>query len=432
MIRFVAPIVFAIGCRLNIEDVPRTDGGAGTDDSDIDAPILRPVQVTIVGRGAVSGPSGICASECTLDGGLGDLTLTAYGAVTWSLAPSSMCAGTTCTVPDGVDAITITFVQTVPQANRVFITSTEASTTAGRAAFDTLCQNLATQANLSGTFVAFISTSTQIARDRLSGARGWIRMDGLPVLDQPTDIGSPNLPRSILFDETGAPRPSLNVVSGSSETGELNDTCADWTTVSGTQMSLGMSSAGAEWMLGGWAGGCLATAPTFCMQTDKNIAVDVNGPAFPIGRRIFVSVATLTTAGADSADQVCQTEADAAGLGGTFRALLATSTQSAAARFGSLAGPWRRTDNVLVTLGALDAGRFDAAILRNAMGTLHSASVNFGANDFHTPALLTENCNDWTLLDSSYIPIVSPKFIGLFDDPLAGSCGNQSLLCAEL
>ena len=37
---------------------------------------------------------------------------------------------------------------------------------------------------MTGDFVAFVSTSTVQARDRLTGSRGWVRLDGLPFVDQ--------------------------------------------------------------------------------------------------------------------------------------------------------------------------------------------------------------------------------------------------------
>jgi hypothetical protein len=74
-------------------------------------------------------------------------------------------------------------------ANFVFVTSSahapiELGPDLGAA--DAICAARATEANLPGTYVAWLSTSTRQARDRLAGARGWVRVDGRPVADGST------------------------------------------------------------------------------------------------------------------------------------------------------------------------------------------------------------------------------------------------------
>jgi hypothetical protein len=86
------------------------------------------------------------------------------------------------------------------------------------------------------------------------------------------------------------------------------------------------------------------------------------------GRQAFVTVQTFAVdaSGPAKADQLCATEAATAGLSGTFKALLAMTSQSAISRVPfSLTGPnWVRLDGVpLAALPlALAAGQIDAPL----------------------------------------------------------------------
>ena len=70
----------------------------------------------------------------------------------------------------------------------------------------------------------------------------------------------------------------------------------------------------------------------------------------PAGKRIFVTsqryIAQL--GGLSSADIRCQTLANLASLGGTFKAWLSDDTTSAASRMAQSSGPYVRVDNVLL------------------------------------------------------------------------------------
>ncbi|MBA3541511.1 MAG: hypothetical protein H0T79_18000, partial [Deltaproteobacteria bacterium] len=46
----------------------------------------------------------------------------------------------------------------------------------------------ASEAQLPGTFVAWLSLGATDARDRLAGARGFERIDGLAIADQPGEV----------------------------------------------------------------------------------------------------------------------------------------------------------------------------------------------------------------------------------------------------
>src|SRR5690606_988458 len=61
--------------------------------------------------------------------------------------------------------------------NIVFVTSTQhvAQDLGGLEGADRICADRAAAAGLPGTYVAWLSTRTVDARDRLAGARGWVR-----------------------------------------------------------------------------------------------------------------------------------------------------------------------------------------------------------------------------------------------------------------
>ena len=114
----------------------------------------------------------------------------------------------------------------------MFISSIELATPfGGLAAADTFCQARAKSLGLGGTFIAMLSTSTVNMRDRLAGSRGWVRLDGVSVLDQPS-TGWTLQVNPIDVDETGTKDVSRNgVFTGTNDQGDVSATrtCGDWT-----------------------------------------------------------------------------------------------------------------------------------------------------------------------------------------------------------
>src|SRR5437879_12668371 len=73
-------------------------------------------------------------------------------------------------------------------ANLAFVSSMTYAPGAlgGPAGADAACNQLAASAGRSGSFVAWISTNTTNAIDRIAGARGWTRVAGPALGDQPS------------------------------------------------------------------------------------------------------------------------------------------------------------------------------------------------------------------------------------------------------
>jgi hypothetical protein len=89
----------------------------------------------------------------------------------------------------------------------VFVTSTtHTGNLGGLAGADQICQALADQAQLGGTFKAWLSDSTTNARDRLTRAKvPYMRTDNVQVAVDFTDLTDGGLAAPLLVDERGLP-----------------------------------------------------------------------------------------------------------------------------------------------------------------------------------------------------------------------------------
>ena len=126
----------------------------------------------------------------------------------------------------------------------VFVTSKVSSgNLGGLSGADAMCQSLAGQASLLGTYKAWLSSTTSSAASRLTHSTGpYVLVNGVPVATSWTGLTHPPLLSAIDIDENGSPAPpaasgttsgpgawtatnpdgSLGTVSGA--------TCTDWTT----------------------------------------------------------------------------------------------------------------------------------------------------------------------------------------------------------
>jgi hypothetical protein len=280
--------------------------------------------------------------------------------------------------------------------NVMFVSSAlqPAATLGGLAGADATCSALAGAAGMTGTFVAWLSTSTGDAWTRLGSARGWVRPDGKPFTDRVADLRAgvvfypPRLDEKLGDYTGGAPY----VVTATGPDGTLvSGSCGDWTNAS-SGPTYGFPYAGT----GGWTGGagtvtgCDNPTQIYCFQIDHDVAV---APPPPAGRRAFVTAGTFDpSTGVGGADTLCATEATSAGLSGSFRALIATTTATAASRF-TLGTPWYRIDGVEVTS---DLMTLLAPIDVEANGTYGATTPVTGANDAFSLATMAIDCNDWT------------------------------------
>jgi hypothetical protein len=305
--------------------------------------------------------------------------------------------------------------------NIVFVSSelVQPAELGGLRGADELCQELADDAGLSGTYVAWLSDSEHSAEERLGDARGWVRTDGRPVADTRKQLSNSELFYPIHLDEQGNrvhSSPTEGVVltgslpDGSADAGEESDFCADWTDDSGWGAVVGSTDhGGPSWSSRGpytfAQESCKASLHLYCFGIDAAEPLQVD---FEDTRVAFVTAdSPETNMGIAHFDQVCQSEAEEAGLAGTYLALLPTVGQSAASRFDLAGLPWGRTDGVPLMEQASDltSSTLLAPINHLADGSLLEPYgwVAVGAPTPGTPGVVgdpTNNeagtCNDWS------------------------------------
>ncbi len=361
--------------------------------------------------GVISADAGIsCGTTCSATYAYGAaVTLTAtpdanQSFVGWSGAG---CAG------KGRCSFTITSDTTAvatfsPAPNIVFVTSTTHNAAlGGLAGADTLCKERAQAAGLSGTYQAWLSTSTVNAKDRLGTASGWVRPDGKPVLNHAGDIASNRFFYPVRLDESGTDVGNVWVWTATSSDGARvayadSTTCADFTTAtpdptryvySGLASSVGVEFTSRNLL------NCDSELHLYCFGTDRTAVVSVD-PA-TTGRHAFASLEAWSPGtGIASADALCQREASAANLPGTYKALLASAGASAASRFNANGTPWIRSDGIPLTSSAsgfFSAAFWDAALNVTADGQKYLSGGLYwsGAGTMTTAGTNATTCSNW-------------------------------------
>jgi hypothetical protein len=292
--------------------------------------------------------------------------------------------------------------------NYVFVTSATIALDFGSLdAADKICADTAKAAKLPGTYVAWLSTSTINARQRLGTARGWIRPDGAPFADTIADIISNRIFYPPVIDENGRElRGSYKkepVVTGTLANGTVGGTCMDWTTAVNSQNFFPTVGVTTDTPIG-WTAfddrdypvGCDIGAHLYCFGVDHTTPVQVVPQP---GKKAFVSDGSFTMLGLDGADRLCAAEATRAHLTGTFMALLATTGATAASRFPSPDHRWVRVDGVPLVEPGQDLfrdGPRTALLSVTSSGAPTDAWIMTGAGSPLTlsPDLLS-SCRNW-------------------------------------
>lgn len=345
--------------------------------------------------------------------------------------------GNSCKVTPGEDGVRLR-VQTVA-SNFAFCTSQKfTGNLGGVAGADAKCTQAAKNAGLPGAYVAWVSSSASDARARgLSLARGFVRVDGLPFTDAVLDASGADLTEGEVFypltvDERGNPVTAGELAfTGTLASGlRAPSNCLDWTSSAPAESGLTGApyNGSVAWTEGGGDAPCNVGRRLYCLRSERNVATAPKAP--PATHRVaFVSDGTFTpsAAGLDDADALCASEATAATLTGTFKALLATSTAAAQTRVRTAVnvGGWYRPDDTPLfpdprVLGAANATPL-AAITQKADGTYlaNAADVWTGIDrgTHESASAASATCTDWTsdapaesgLLGEA--PAVSPRFL---------------------
>jgi hypothetical protein len=300
--------------------------------------------------------------------------------------------------------------------NVVFVTTATVTpgSLGGLASADAVCQSTAVAASLPGTYIAWLSTSTTNAIDRLAGSRGWVRTDGVPFSDRPSDIAAGLIwsPISLLADGSEQAFDASSVVTGTVAAGTVANAtnCSGWTAMSG------FAEVGSlDHTIGGWtdnlaSSSCSAASRIYCFGVGNQVPVMTSPPT---GRRAFLSTAISSITSPAALDARCAQDASTAGVAGTFLAFIATSTTSAIGRFDTTGARWERLDGIpLAPSAAALAAGLRVPLNLHADGTYDTAERAWtGATD---PASLASgaSCVDWTSASPSKMGNLGMVFSG--------------------
>ena len=412
----VAAVSLLAGCGsiLGIGDPRLLDaGGAGTDLDGGSQPQSFTLTVVASGgavaaRSVTSGDGAIdCGATCShaYAGGT-QVTLTAAAASGKGLAFQTWagdCAGSanapTCTLlMDQARNVSATFAP----VNYVFISAATFDASMGVLAGDTVCQTEATARGFpdASRYIAWLSDINAPAAGRIVAARGWVRLDGLPVLDSPNDVTRILYPPRL--GSLGQDLTSVRVVTGTDAIGSSAANCLNFTTNGSMQMAaVGQPGSGA----GGWTD----AGDTPCNGTDLHVycfgtaAVSQVVPPAVSGRLAFASDGTFNpSTGRGMADALCKGEATAGGLPGDYLALVSLIAEAASQRFDTTGPVWVRRDGVQLTTRPSDLFAGDGLVAAlDVTGTTryldHNDRIWTGSDKPNTAGMFElSTCNDWS------------------------------------
>lgn len=319
-----------------------------------------------------------------------------------------------------------------PRPNYIFATSTtHAGDLGGVAGADAICANDATAAGLDGTFVAWISGGTSMV-SRLDGSRGWARTDGVPIADLPSDFLLQRILNPLAVDELGNPirAGTQHVWTGTRGDGGHADTCMEWTSTA-TSATYGDLHHGGSRFTAQGSESCDTPNRLLCVEVGRVVPVVVAAGSGPFA--FVTSGVWASGAGRASADAACQTDAQQAGLPGSYLAALPTSTETTAARFDLDGAPWTRPDGVALAPTAEQLFTSDyLSSFPNRTADGQPIDVATWAGD---PLSLADWCTDWTLTTGNWYGIVgditSDRRGEVFGLDVRGCHENHHLLCLQ-
>lgn len=401
-----------------------------------EAGVRKPQKVKLIGIGiaAVATPTGTATPTATA-------SETATASATATATPTATPTITSTATPTATPS---------PGVNVVFVTSQVYDGSidgTGISGADSACQMLANNAGLpTGTYKAWLSTSTVDAVSRLGSARAFVRVDGAPIADQASDLTSGKILNPIDLDESGndiREAENSDVWTGSTNAGTLSPygTCNDWTSISGGEFgeSGHFDGGPAQWSDDNEAFGCNDNEQLHLYCFDTSHAEQLTYTPVS-GRVAFVSKTDLDpSTGIAMADKICQTEASSAGLANadTFMALLSTSTASAASRFDMTVGskPFVRPDGIKIAdAPSLAMGAISSGIWQHADGTYSTVFDQNPSTGSTAPNLrgnLTDTCDDWSSETSTEIFGSSTETAIWWDELSGWGCAPGPVFCLE-
>jgi len=405
---------FLVGCSSILGITEPTLSDAGGSDGHPDAPPSS-FALTVVASGGAAAAHSVTSSDGAIDCGTAcshtyasgtQITLTAAAIAgkgftfqTWTGDCAASANAPTCTIIlNQARNVGATFAS----VNYVFISANTLDTSQGVLAGDTLCQTEASERGFpdANHYIAWLSSNGAPARDRIQAARGWVRLDGLPVLDSPNDTTHILYPPRL--GSLGQDLTAVRVVTGTDADGSATANCLGFTNNTSMQMAaLGQPGSGA----GGWTNSFSDT----CNSTDLHVycfgtaAVSQIVPPVIAGRLAFASDGAFDPSmGRSQADALCQSEAMADGFPGNYLALVSLIGEAASQRFDTAGPLWVRPDGVPPAARTADlfAGSNLVAAF-DVTGTLkyldHNDRIWTGSDQPNTAGMFTPTtCNDWS------------------------------------
>ena len=301
----------------------------------------------------------------------------------------------------------------------------DAGGTTGLNAADTVCQARADAAALSGTFVAWMSDSSDDAYCRVLGLTGqvaancdqggpplaeagpWIRTDGFAFAATISQMTMGVVYAPLRYDEFGSRIPiATRTFTGTVGNGTLyTNSCSDWSSSAlGTFGTNGNAEATGGWWTASGDTDCSENVAIMCLETGPGEAL----PAFAsTGQLVFVSSITgsgdLSTwpgagveTGVGAGDAVCRDLANTAGFANTsnFKVWLSDSGNSAVSRLAG--GPWVRPDGVKIANDTADLTDGELFAPINVMDTLqYDTGFGVWTGTLNTGAISAATCSNW-------------------------------------
>lgn len=310
-----------------------------------------------------------------------------------------------------------------------------------------ICQSEAAAAGLPGAFEPVFATPTEVAAPlTLAGSRGWIRPDGLPVVNRFDELVSEDVIAAPVLQADGV-RTTREVWTGmvwENTTDEvvLGSDCLGWSSDGGMEDG----GTGNPRLLGRITayrnGSCKTDRSVLCMGTGADVEIRPPLPPSATDRILFVGPTVAPDAGLDGFDAACQEAHDATSPSGperTFRALVGTLGNTPLSRVGAADARWVRSDGAEVapTTGNFAAGSWEGFPVLEADGTRATAVYRFSGARQPGDAGEGDDCDGWTDA-SSIVGIVQRglidelRFAGSF---FSGGCVSNTptaVLCAEV
>ncbi len=284
--------------------------------------------------------------------------------------------------------------------NVVFVTSSahSAGELGNLASADAICETRATEAGLPdpASYVAFLSITGASAITRLAGSRGWVRPDGLPVMDEPADLQAGEMFYPIAVTETGAQPTVTTVATGTRSDLSVGATCGDYTTLAGN-VTAGNAYDGTRYFTDRRFGfapfepatACNEPAAIYCFGTGRDVALAPPPPPPGAGgAHVSSAMPAVGPTGIAAMDAAC---------GAGYVAFLPDGANAALDRLGGFAGPWVRPDGVVVAenITQLAGERLLAPPLQTAIG-LYVGDGRIWSNERTPDTAGGFTCTDWT------------------------------------